>query len=96
MELRFRPEDPFCHPVFGELRPATALLLKISKKRGEEPSAQIVSRVNHAYHFEGQTTDSTTSHLLACNSHGCFQPIVLYHILKVKATLIWYGVWNDW
>lgn len=55
MELRFRPEDPYCHPVFGELHSATGLLLRISKKQGEDkPSAEIVTRVNHAYHFEGE------------------------------------------
>ncbi|XVE64452.1 hypothetical protein DITRI_Ditri07aG0101700 [Diplodiscus trichospermus] len=33
LELRFRPEDPFSHPAFGELRPCNNLLLKISKKK---------------------------------------------------------------
>lgn len=32
MELRFRPEDPFCHPTFGELRRCNNLLLRISKR----------------------------------------------------------------
>lgn len=33
LELRFRPEDPYCHPAFGERRPTNALLLKISKRK---------------------------------------------------------------
>ncbi|CAL5192041.1 unnamed protein product [Lathyrus oleraceus] len=33
LELRFRPEDPYSHPAFGECRPTNALLLKISKKK---------------------------------------------------------------
>ncbi|CAK8564535.1 unnamed protein product [Lathyrus sativus] len=33
LELRFRPEDPYSHPAFGERRPTNALLLKISKKK---------------------------------------------------------------
>ncbi|CAA6671111.1 unnamed protein product [Spirodela intermedia] len=33
LELRFRPEDPYCHPAFGDLRPCSGLLLKVSKKR---------------------------------------------------------------
>lgn len=33
LELRFRPEDPYCHPAFGETRPTNALLLKISKRK---------------------------------------------------------------
>ncbi|KAJ1700165.1 hypothetical protein LUZ63_008677 [Rhynchospora breviuscula] len=57
LELRFRPEDPFCHPVFGDLRPATALLLRLrmSSDNHHHPHhphhAHIVTRVNHAYHF---------------------------------------------
>lgn len=33
LELRFRPEDPYSHPAFGELRPSNNLLLKISKTK---------------------------------------------------------------
>ncbi|GAV67150.1 Tau95 domain-containing protein [Cephalotus follicularis] len=33
LELRFRPEDPYSHPAFGELRHCNNLLLKISKKK---------------------------------------------------------------
>lgn len=60
MELRFRPEDPHCHPVFGERRPLTGLVLKISKtepqsgNNGKELlSAEVVARVREAYNFEG-------------------------------------------
>ncbi|KAJ3672405.1 hypothetical protein LUZ60_007126 [Juncus effusus] len=53
MELKFRPEDPFCHPVIGELKPTTGLLLKLNKKQDGELSTQVVTRVNQAYHFEG-------------------------------------------
>ncbi|XP_068653287.1 uncharacterized protein [Aristolochia californica] len=40
LELRFRPEDPYSHPAFGELRSCTSLLLKISKTKtnGEQTS----------------------------------------------------------
>uniref|UniRef100_A0A2P2LEA2 General transcription factor 3C polypeptide 5-like n=1 Tax=Rhizophora mucronata TaxID=61149 RepID=A0A2P2LEA2_RHIMU len=65
LELRFRPEDPYSHPAFGELHPSTSLLLKISKnkfsscsKETRSPvqsdlSADIVARLPEAYHFEG-------------------------------------------
>ncbi|KAJ8755508.1 hypothetical protein K2173_019306 [Erythroxylum novogranatense] len=33
LELHFRPEDPYSHPAFGELRPCNNFLLKISKKK---------------------------------------------------------------
>ncbi|KAK8472102.1 hypothetical protein PHAVU_002G113100 [Phaseolus vulgaris] len=33
LEFRFRPEDPYSHPAFGELRPTNTLLLKISKRK---------------------------------------------------------------
>ncbi|KAL5544200.1 hypothetical protein UlMin_007984, partial [Ulmus minor] len=33
LELHFRPEDPYSHPAFGDLRPCNNLLLKISKNK---------------------------------------------------------------
>lgn len=33
LELHFRPEDPYSHPAFGELRQSSSLLLRISKKK---------------------------------------------------------------
>ncbi|KAJ4818005.1 hypothetical protein LUZ62_030571 [Rhynchospora pubera] len=72
LELRFRPEDPFCHPVFGELRPATALLLRISSNNAASASASasIVTRVNHAYHFQGMAD---------------YQHVLPLHAAKAKA-----------
>ncbi|CAG8594178.1 8576_t:CDS:2 [Acaulospora morrowiae] len=33
MELRFRPGDPFCHPINGDVIPTSNLLLKVTWKR---------------------------------------------------------------
>lgn len=33
LEMYFRPEDPYSHPVSGELQPCTKFLLKFSKKK---------------------------------------------------------------
>lgn len=61
LELYFRPEDPYSHPITGDLRSSNALLLKISKNKQSTPQTQdqpqlhadIVARVPEAYHFEG-------------------------------------------
>lgn len=68
LELRFRPEDPYSHPVFGELFPCNNFLLKISKHdtkggpsetdaishlKEDEIHADIVGRVSEAYYFNG-------------------------------------------
>ncbi|XP_020578392.1 transcription factor tau subunit sfc1-like [Phalaenopsis equestris] len=67
LTLKFRPEDPYCHPAFGEPRPSTSLLLKISRtpnvndsayagvspERAEQLSADVVANVSLAYRFEG-------------------------------------------
>eukprot|EP00257_Ricinus_communis_P021369 XP_015580843.1 general transcription factor 3C polypeptide 5 isoform X2 [Ricinus communis] len=60
LELYFRPEDPYSHPAFGELRACNNLLLKISKKKKKtnsqcqtELSADVVARIPEAYHFDG-------------------------------------------
>jgi general transcription factor 3C polypeptide 5 (transcription factor C subunit 1) len=55
LELRFRPEDPFCHPAFGESRASTGLVLRLSRRKGAAaPRAEVVARVRTAYHFEGK------------------------------------------
>ncbi|XP_020400454.1 uncharacterized isoform X4 [Zea mays] len=54
LELRFRPEDPYCHPAFGQSRASTGLLLRLSKRKGAAaPCAHVVARVRTAYYFEG-------------------------------------------
>ncbi|XP_022157189.1 general transcription factor 3C polypeptide 5-like isoform X2 [Momordica charantia] len=35
LELRFRPEDPYSHPTYGELRPCCCFLLKICHSKGD-------------------------------------------------------------
>ncbi|PKA65781.1 hypothetical protein AXF42_Ash017305 [Apostasia shenzhenica] len=66
LKLKFRPDDPFCHPAFAEPRPSSGLLLRISRTRtahrtatsgvpplAEHLSVDVVSRVSLAYNFEG-------------------------------------------
>ncbi|KAJ1260819.1 hypothetical protein BS78_10G261500 [Paspalum vaginatum] len=54
LELRFRPEDPHCHPAFGEPRACTGLLLRLSRSKGAAaPCAEVVARVRTAYSFDG-------------------------------------------
>ncbi|CAG8484210.1 5336_t:CDS:10 [Acaulospora colombiana] len=38
MELRFRPGDPFCHPINGDVIPTSNLLLKVTWKRKKRKS----------------------------------------------------------
>uniref|UniRef100_A0A0D3EPP6 Transcription factor IIIC subunit 5 HTH domain-containing protein n=1 Tax=Oryza barthii TaxID=65489 RepID=A0A0D3EPP6_9ORYZ len=54
LELRFRPEDPYCHPTFGEPRISAGLVLRLSRPKGgtAPPRAEVVARVRNAYHFE--------------------------------------------
>uniref|UniRef100_A0A0D9Y9X5 Transcription factor IIIC subunit 5 HTH domain-containing protein n=1 Tax=Oryza glumipatula TaxID=40148 RepID=A0A0D9Y9X5_9ORYZ len=54
LELRFRPEDPYCHPAFGEPRMSAGLVLRLSRPKGgtAPPRAEVVARVRNAYHFE--------------------------------------------
>ncbi|KAK3155266.1 hypothetical protein QOZ80_2BG0201080 [Eleusine coracana subsp. coracana] len=54
LELRFRPDDPYCHPAFGESRASMGLVLRLSKRKGDAaPRAEVVARVRTAYHSEG-------------------------------------------
>ncbi|KAK0606522.1 hypothetical protein LWI29_000121 [Acer saccharum] len=55
LELHFRPEDPFSHPAFGELRPYNGLLLKISKKKScNFQSAELSNKIS-----ENELPDAT-------------------------------------
>lgn len=38
IELHFRPDDPYCHSVCGDLHTARAVLLKVKKKRKKRKS----------------------------------------------------------
>ncbi|XP_039794802.1 transcription factor tau subunit sfc1-like isoform X5 [Panicum virgatum] len=61
LELRFRPEDPYCHPAFGESRASTGLVLRLSRRKGAAPPrAEVVARVRTAYHFEDTTRHQET------------------------------------
>ncbi|KAG8045122.1 hypothetical protein GUJ93_ZPchr0008g12762 [Zizania palustris] len=71
LELRFRPEDPYCHPAFGETRISTGLVLRISRRKDgtAPPRAELVARVRRAHHFEGMAD---------------FQHVVPVHAAEVK------------
>lgn len=43
LELHFRPEDPYSHPAFGDLRPCNNLLLKISKTKSSDGQSSGIS-----------------------------------------------------
>lgn len=60
MELHFRPEDPYSHPAFGELRPCQKFILKISSEKlhnGHDAKASD-SLLNNETQTEVQTTQS--------------------------------------
>lgn len=49
LELRFRPDDPYCKPTSGERSPCTGLLLKVKivkkKKKSGNQTVDIVPQV---------------------------------------------------
>lgn len=58
LELRFRPKDPFCHPVNGNRYSSTNLLLRVrrrtNKGSGEtQISMEIVGLIGTTYKFQG-------------------------------------------
>ncbi|GMI76504.1 hypothetical protein like AT3G49410 [Hibiscus trionum] len=55
LELHFRPEDPFSHPTFGDLRPCNTLLLKISKKKCSNGQTAETSSKLHGCSTSGVT-----------------------------------------
>jgi hypothetical protein len=49
--LKFRPQDPNCHPTYGARHKARCLVVKLTRRQGGEPeyTAQVVACVNTAY-----------------------------------------------
>ncbi|KAL6758988.1 RNA polymerase III transcription factor IIIC subunit-domain-containing protein [Haematococcus lacustris] len=57
LQLSFRPDEPLCHPIIGDYKPAKSLVLRISRRKGSNPdepaSCQVVGRVGSTFRFVG-------------------------------------------
>ncbi len=54
LKLRQRPNDPYCHPIFGDRQATAGVLLRISRKLGDEDApvkVQVAARVERTYQF---------------------------------------------
>ncbi|ORY49171.1 hypothetical protein BCR33DRAFT_847819 [Rhizoclosmatium globosum] len=51
LELRVRPEDPFAHPLLGEIIATSNLVLKVSKKRKKKGSGPNGEYIDSDYKF---------------------------------------------
>ena len=49
IELHFRPEDPYCHSVCGDLHDARALLVKVRRRRKKR---QPGDETDHPWEYE--------------------------------------------
>ncbi|EMD41102.1 hypothetical protein CERSUDRAFT_111679 [Gelatoporia subvermispora B] len=52
LEMRFRPGDPFSHPVPGDIVPTNNILLKVVKRRRKARSSEAVDEVQGEYTVE--------------------------------------------
>lgn len=68
LDLKFRPDDVFSKPIYGDLKPASGLLLKVAYRRrrhdvpgpstedtqtDDEPQIDILGVVRSMFKFEG-------------------------------------------
>lgn len=68
LDLRFRPDDVFSKPIYGDLKPASGLLMKVVYRRrrrdipgpsteqedeNDEPKIEIMGIVRSMFKFEG-------------------------------------------
>ncbi len=57
LQLRFRPEDPYTHPLYGERQAAKGLLLKIARKSADSSQegvkAEVLACVHTKFTFSG-------------------------------------------
>lgn len=48
LQVRYRPKDPLCHAITADRHSSTSLLLRVSRKVGDEAApvrAQVVARI---------------------------------------------------
>lgn len=67
LDLKFRPDDVFSKPIYGELKPASGMFVKITHKRRKsgcirlnnsdqndtEPTIEVLGIVKQMFKFEG-------------------------------------------
>lgn len=57
LQLKFRPDDPLAHPVYGERQPTKGLLIKLSRNAADTNrngvKAEIVASVHSKFTFTG-------------------------------------------
>ena len=57
LQLRFRPDDPLSHPLYGERQATNGLLLKLTRQSADpensQVSAEVVARVQSKFTFTG-------------------------------------------
>ncbi len=59
LTCHMRPDDPFSHPLFGELVPTPALLLRVTRRRSRSVDAprtatvEVVGELQQSYRFAG-------------------------------------------
>lgn len=83
LDLRFRPDDVFSKPIYGDLKPASGLLLKVVYRRrrrdvpgpstedtqtDEEPQINVLGVVRSMFKFESK-------HLTRANESDEFLPV---------------------
>lgn len=62
MELRYRPKDPFCHPINGSIVPTSQVLVKVTRRRKKNQpedqgqlSTEIVGTIPQTCRFRGRS-----------------------------------------
>ena len=57
LQLKFRPDDPLAHPVYGERQPTRGLLVKLSRNAADTSQhgvkAEVVASVHSKFTFTG-------------------------------------------
>lgn len=71
LDLKFRPDDVFAKPIYGDLKPASGLLIKVVYRRrrhdipgpsteeddtNDEPKIHVLGVVRSMFKFEGKKT----------------------------------------
>ncbi len=92
MELRFRPDDPFCHPINGDVIPTSNLLLKITKLKKKRKNKDLnheneeKSNVKEDVNFDILGIISKTCRFRGMSDYQCI-PSINHPILEYRKAL---------
>lgn len=100
LDLKFRPDDVFSKPIYGDLKPSSGFLIKVIRRRRKrhvpgpssteyigEPTVEMVGAVRSMFKFEGLLFNFHLSLTRQIDNNNFFAGICDYQYLPLGTHL---------